>query len=203
MNYRLAAPAALALMLAAYLGVATTTSTFMLYGFPIMVGIVGAALLARIEDAERPPLHHAITALRLYYGAHLLWSSLRYWFTDMQPVIPHPVGGPFIELLTAMGVFPAIKAMEGLIGAMLLANRYVPLMLVLEMPTSVTIFYLNTIVTATPRTVITGPAELAVNALLLLGYFRYYQPFLVARAEPAPPRFGRGISEAGPSSAPT
>ena len=33
----------------------------------------------------------------------------------------------------------------------------------------------------------TGPLELAVNCFLLLAYFQYYKPFLVARAYAAPP----------------
>ncbi|MBN9517506.1 hypothetical protein J0H58_03150 [bacterium] len=128
-------------------------------------------------------------ALRIYYGLHLIWSSARFWFVGGQPAIPHPIAGPFIESLTAMGMFPGIKAMEGIIGIVLLTNRYVPLMLVLEVPTSFTIFYLNVFITGAPRQLLTGPLELGVNCALMLAYFRYYQHFLLARAYAAPPRF--------------
>jgi len=176
-------------LFAAWLGM-VSVSLFLLYGFPIIFGLSGAFILARQGGAGTQPLAPAVTALRLYFAAHLIWSSVRYWFfTDLQPVIPFPVAQMFLGALDAMGVFPGIKAMEGVIGLMLLANRYVPLALVLEVPTSVTIFYLNTFITGTPHTLVSGPAELLVNVLLLLGYYGYYRPFLVARAEPAPPSF--------------
>jgi hypothetical protein len=79
--------------------------------------------------------------------------------------------------------------MEGVIGLVLLSNRFVPLALVLEMPTSFTVFYLNTFITAAPRQLITGPLELGVNCLLLLAYFRYYSPFW----SPAPMPLRRGF----------
>ena len=140
-------------------------------------------------DPKRTTSDHVTDALRIYYGLHLIWSASRFWFAGGQPAIPHPIGGPFIESLIAMGLFPGIKAMEGVIGIMLVLNRYVPLALVLEVPTSFTIFYLNVFITGAPRQLLTGPLELGVNCALLLAYFRYYQPFLAARAYAAPPRF--------------
>ncbi|MCW2382230.1 MULTISPECIES: dipeptidyl peptidase 3 [unclassified Sphingobium] len=162
--------------------------TFMFFGFPILAGIVGALILRRL-DPKRTTADHVTDAMRIYFGLHLIWSSSRYWLTDMQPVVPHPIGGPFIQSLLDMGLFPGIKAMEGLVGIVLLTNRFVPLMLVLQVPTSFTIFYLNAIVVGLPRQLITGPLEIGVNCALLLAYFRYYQPFLTARAYAAPPRF--------------
>lgn len=181
-------PAAITGAIAIYILAVDKFDTFMFFGLPVLAGIV-AALVLRGIDPVRTNADHVTDALRVYYGLHLIWSSSRYWFAGGQPVIPHPIGGPFIESLVAMGLFPGIKAMEGVIGLVLLSNRFVPLALVLEMPTSFTVFYLNTFITAAPRQLITGPLELGVNCLLLLAYFRYYQPFLVARAYAAPPRF--------------
>lgn len=180
-------PAAIACAIAAYLAF-IHFDTFMFFGAPMLCGVAGALVLRRL-DPQRTQADHVTDALRIYFGLHLIWSSSRYWLTDMQPVIPHPIGGPFIESLLAMGLFPGIKAMEGIIGIVLLTNRFVPLALVLQMPTSFTIFYLNTFITGAPRQLITGPLEIGVNCALLLAYFRYYQPFLVARAYAAPPRF--------------
>ncbi len=183
----LAVAIAIALLFSLWLSRVSGVSLLFLYGLPAVFGLTVAFITARKDQSGKAPISHWVTALRLYYAAHLIWSSVRYWTTSMQPVIPDPIAGPFVESLGAMGIFPAIKTMEGLIGIMLLLNRYVPLALVLEMPTTVTIFYMNTFITATPHTVISGPAELAANCLLLLGYFQYYRPFLVAKADPAPP----------------
>ena len=181
------AGATLALLAGLAFALMSGVSTFFLYGFPIIFGVIGAFVLARRATGSRPAIHHAITALRLYYAAHLIWTSLRYWFTDMQPMMTASLSFEFIDTLEKMGIFPAIKTLEGFIGLMLLFNRFVPLALVLEVPTSMTIFYLNTFISHTIRTIFTGPAEIIVNGLMLLGYFGYYRPFLAARTKPAPP----------------
>ncbi|MCW3836976.1 hypothetical protein ACFQ1E_13550 [Sphingomonas canadensis] len=174
--------------IALYLLFFATLDTFIFFGLPILAGIAGALVLRRM-DPHRTSADHLTDALRIYWGLHLLWSSARYWFGDVQPPIPHPVGGPFVASLEAMGLYQGIKALEGVVAILLLANRFVPLALVVEMPTSFNIFYLNFFITAAPRQLITGPLEIGANCLLLLAYFRYYQPFLAARAYAAPPSF--------------
>ncbi|MBC2778925.1 hypothetical protein [Parasphingopyxis marina] len=131
--------------------------------------------------------HYAIMWLRLWFGVHLFYSGVRYFVEfQAQPQVPHPIGGPFIDSLYAMGLFPIIKVLEIVVGAGLLANRLVPMLLVLEMPVSAMIFYLNTLIVGTPRQLVSGPLELGVNIALLLCYFGYFRPMLVARAQPAP-----------------
>jgi hypothetical protein len=181
-------PAAIAVAIALAILAFGKFDTFIFFGFPIIAGVIGSLVLRRL-DPRRTTADHITDALRIYYGLHLIWSSSRFWFAGGQPSIPDPIGGPFIDSLLAMGLFPGIKAMEGLLGIMLLANRFVPLMLVLEVPTSFTIFYLNVFITGAPRQLITGPVELGVNCALMLCYFRYYQHFLIPRAYAAPPRF--------------
>lgn len=180
-------PAIIASAIALYLLAFAHFDTFIFFGLPCLIGVAAALVLRRL-DPKRTTADHITDALRVYYGLHLIWSSSRYWFAGGQPAIPHPIGGPFIESLIAMGLFPGIKAMEGVIGLFLVANRFVPLALILEVPTSFSIFYLNVFITGAPRQLLTGPLELGVNCALLLLYFRYYQPFLRARAYAAPPR---------------
>jgi riboflavin transporter len=132
--------------------------------------------------SARKPLDYAIMWLRLFFGAHLMYSSLRYFVLfEPQPVVPG-VGGAFVQALEGMGLFPLIKAMEGVVGACLIADLFVPLLLLAELPISVNIFYLNTIVVGTPRQLISGPQELLMNLLLIAAYFSYYRPLLRVRA---------------------
>lgn len=163
--------------------------SFLFFGLPMIAG-VAVALWHSMRRPDWTTADQVTDVLRIYFGGHLLWSSIRYWSTDMQPVIHHPLGGPFVASLVAIGAFPFIKSLEGLVGLALLSNRFVPLALVLEVPTSMTIFYLNTFVTARFSGVTTGPAELGVNAALLLLYFGYYRPFLAFRTRAAPPPGG-------------
>ncbi len=160
--------------------------SFLFFGLPLIAGVLTAAWNTRRAPGYSTA-EQAADLLRVYMGGHLLWSCLRYWMSDMQPVIHHPIGGPFVESLVAMNAFPGIKTIEGIVGLMLLANRFVPLALVLEIPTAVTIFYLNTFVTARLSGVLTGPPELGVNLALMLLYFQHYRPMLAARARVAPP----------------
>ncbi|HEX7710709.1 MAG TPA: hypothetical protein VF418_07195 [Sphingomonadaceae bacterium] len=191
-------PAAIFCAVAVYILVFAKFDTFMFFGFPIVAGVAGALVLRGL-DPQRTNADHVTDALRIYFGLHLVWSSSRYWLEGTQPPIPDPIGGPFIASLTAMGLYPGIKAMEGIVGLILLTNRFIPLVLVLEVPISFNIFYLNVFITGAPRQLLTGPFELGVNCVLLLAYFRYYAPFLRPRAYAAPPRFlGSSAIDAAP-----
>lgn len=161
--------------------------SFLFFGLPMIAGVIVAYANTRRTPGYET-VEQATDVMRIYFGGHLLWSCLRYWFTDMQPSgPPHPIAGPFLESLYVSGAFSGIKALEGIVGIMLLSNRFVPLALVLQVPTSATIFYLNTFVTARLSGILTGPTELGVNVLLLLAYFQHYKPFLIAKAPVAPP----------------
>lgn len=127
--------------------------------------------------------YYIITWLRLFFGAHLLFSGGRYILTGYVPEIPG-IGGEWVAANAAIGVYQAVKYMECLFGIMLLTNRFVLLALVLEMPSTVNIFWLNTFVVATPRQLFTGPQELFLNGVLLLAYGGYLGAALKPRLEP-------------------
>ncbi|MGF6878524.1 hypothetical protein [Paraburkholderia sp. MM5477-R1] len=74
--------------------------------------------------------------------------------------------------------------MEFFYGLMLLTNRGVLLALIREMPTTVTIFWLNTYIVATPRQLFTGPQELFMNGMLLLAYSGYMAAVFRLKLEP-------------------
>lgn len=127
--------------------------------------------------------YYIITWLRLFFGAHLLFSGGRYILTGYVPEIPG-IGGQWVAANAAIGIYQAVKYMECLFGIMLLTNRFVLLALVLEMPSTVNIFWLNTVVVATPRQLFTGPQELFLNGVLLLSYAGYLGASIKPRLEP-------------------
>jgi riboflavin transporter len=128
--------------------------------------------------------HYVVLWMRMFYGAHLLYSSLRYFVLfEPQPVVPG-LGGDFVRVLSDMGLFPLVKATEGLVGACLIANVFVPLMLLIELPITVNIFYLNTFIVGTPRQLFTGPQELFLNLFLIAAYGACYREMIVLRARP-------------------
>lgn len=124
-----------------------------------------------------------VTWLRLFFGAHLLFSGARFVITGHVPEIPG-VGGEWAAANAAIGIYQAVKYMELAFGLMLLSNRFVLLALILEMPATMNIFWLNTVVVATPRQLFTGPQELFLNGVLLLAYGGYVAAALKPRLAP-------------------
>jgi riboflavin transporter len=140
-----------------------------------------------MADAKEGFVFYATTWLRIFFGAHLLYSSLRYFvgFETMAP-IPHPVAGPFVASLTETGIYHAVKTIELVTGLMIFFNVFVPMALVIEMPISVVIFILNFIIVASGRQLFSGPQEVVLNGLLLALYGRYYAPMFKPIAPPRP-----------------
>jgi hypothetical protein len=141
-------------------------------------------------------LRYVVLWFRIFYGAHLTYSALRYYIAfappsflqavHYQPLgrITHPVAGPFVDALTATGIYHVVKTVELIVGVALLLNRFVPLMLVVEMPISVVIFILNFFVVASERQLFSGPQEIFLNLLLMVFYSSYYRPLLKPVAPP-------------------
>ena len=114
-----------------------------------------------------------------------MYSSLRHYLTDFNAFVPD-VGGRFVNSLVETGIYEIVKATEGIVGLFLILNIFVPLMLVIEFPFSVVIFYFNFVVVGTPRQLFTGPQEIFLNGVLILFYFGYYRDLLRPRVPPAP-----------------
>jgi len=119
--------------------------------------------------SNKSPWYYVIHWLRLYFGAHLLFSGIRYAVTGYVPEIPG-IGGEWVQANANLGLYQMIKYLEIVTGAMLFFNRFVLVGLILEFPATVNIFWLNTFIVATPRQLFTGPQELFMNGLLLLAY---------------------------------
>jgi hypothetical protein len=132
-------------------------------------------------------MNYIMLWIRLAFGAHSLLSGLNYFFEFLPtPQVMHPVAGPFVYSMTEMGLFTVIKIVEVLVGLSLIFNRFVPLALVAELPTSITIFWLSVIVVGAPRQLYTGSKELFFNASLLIFYAGYYKALFTPKAETKP-----------------
>lgn len=127
--------------------------------------------------------YYIVHWLRLYFGAHLLFSGIRYAATGYVPEIPG-VGGAWVQANADIYLYQAIKYLEIVTGAMILTNRFTLLGLILEFPATVNIFWLNTFIVATPRQLFTGPQELFLNGVLLLAYSGWMVAVLKPKLEP-------------------
>ena len=84
------------------------------------------------------------------------------------------------------GLYEIVKGVEGVVGLCLVLNLFVPLVLVVELPISFIIFYLNFIIVGTGYQLFTGPQEIILNCLLMLFYGGYYVSMLQRSAPPQP-----------------
>ena len=133
--------------------------------------------------SEQSPWFFIVHWLRLYFGANLLFSGIRYALTGFVPEIPG-VGGEWVQANANIYLYQFIKYLEIVTGAMLCLNRYPLLALILQFPASINIFWLNTFIVGTPRQLFSGPQELFMNGSLLLAYSGWMAAALKPRLEP-------------------
>ncbi|MFT3773431.1 MAG: DoxX family protein [Minicystis sp.] len=99
-----------------------------------------------------------------------------------------PLTGKALEFIMALVgtgyLFVVVKAVEVVVGALLLANRYVPLALALIAPIVVNIFLFHTVLTPpNPMAILL----LVANLYLAWVYRDAYRPMLAAKVKPATP----------------
>ena len=84
--------------------------------------------------------------VRLVFGVHALLSGLDYFLHVFPPPpIDTSPAGPFVAEMTRIGLFDIIKVIEVIVGFCLVFGIFVPAALILELPTTVSIWYLSVI----------------------------------------------------------
>ena len=138
-----------------------------------------------MKSAIKAPWAFIVTWLRYYYAIHFLESGLNFALFDF---IPHfskaGRAGPFQVELAAIGLYQLVKYAEVLLGAMLLLNIAVPLVLILMAGISFMIIYLNLFVSPDPRQLFSGTQEVLLIGTLLIAYGGYYADYCRVNAKP-------------------
>jgi hypothetical protein len=126
----------------------------------------------------RPPV-----IARYLLGLILLVFGLN-GFLNFLPMPPMPeAAGAFMGALVSSGyLMMLVKATEVLVGVALLANRYVPLALVVLMPISINIVLFHAFLA--PAGIAPAALVFVLNAFLMYAYRGYYQPLKTTVAEP-------------------
>lgn len=140
-----------------------------------------------MNAADRSPWNHLALWLRVAFGVHLAYSGLAYVIDGWVPVDlaqAHAGPGAFMVALDKIGLYPIVKYLELLFGAMLIFDIAVPLALVMELPFTIVIAYLNLFVADQARHHYTGVQELFLNVSLMLLYGGHYVGFLKWKARP-------------------
>jgi hypothetical protein len=140
-----------------------------------------------MKQANALPWRHLVLFVRMWFGAHLMYSGLAYVLTGWTPTVMATgatPAGTIMAVLAGAGLYAPVKYVELIVGLMLVSNVAVPLALVIELPLTLFISYLNIVVEGVDRQLFTGPQELFLNISLLFAYGGYYAHFLCLRARP-------------------
>ena len=131
------------------------------------------------------------TAARLLMGAIYLVNGLNWW---VKLITPYPSQSDFVHFLPPPDVvgamiengvlFHFVKLAELTVGLCLLANRFVPLALVIAMPLTLPVFVVDVFFIAHLRGQVMGWGSLVLNVSLLLAYFGHFHSLLAPRGVP-------------------
>ena len=86
------------------------------------------------------------TGIRIIFGLQFVVFGLNGFFQFLPMQAPTPEAGAFLGALMATGyMIPIIKGLEVLVGISMLANKYVPLALIVIFPIVVNIFLVHAV----------------------------------------------------------
>lgn len=146
-------------------------------------------------------------AIRVLLGMVCLLNGLNWFF---KIITPYPSMSDFVDYLPPPDIVGALiehgmlfhlaKGVELVAGIALLANRFVPLALVLAMTVSVPVFIVDVFRPEFRlRAFLMGTGTLALNSTLLIAYLAHYRPMLAYRADAGIDPRGGEVPDGGPA----
>lgn len=132
-------------------------------------------------------LNGTVAVLRTLFGAWNLFFGIVFFFNwPIAQPMGHGELTPYLnQTLIDTGLFPVVKAIEIVVGLLLIFNRAVPFALCIYFPVTVVIFIVNMFLEDFGWF---GPfiavVYAAVHLFLFWVYRRYYMPMLAWRASP-------------------
>lgn len=122
-----------------------------------------------------------VYAVQFFFGGWFFLHGLNHWFHFFpQPPGSSAQGAALIGALIDSGIFDLIKGMEVITGALMLANRFVPLAIVLAAPVGIGIAAFDHATNGDWFGTGTAVAILLMLALMAMAHFDRFVPMLVA-----------------------
>ncbi len=134
---------------------------------------------AEVDTQPNAALKWLVYAAQFFFGGWFLVHGLNHWmhfFT--QPPGSSPISHELISALIDSGLFTVVKGLEVLTGIMLLANRFVPLAIVLAFPVAISIAYLDLIANPDLFGTVTAVVIMTLISVMALGHLDKYLPML-------------------------
>ena len=124
-----------------------------------------------------------VYSAQFFFGGWFLFHGLNHWLQFfVQPSGSGQEMKDMIAVLIDSGLFNIIKAGEVIGGALLLANRFVPISIVISTPITLTIAYLN-FTMGDSFGVVVGVVSVVLNGLVAIGYLERFLPLLCYECE--------------------
>jgi len=131
------------------------------------------------DSRQEKIFRYVVLTVQTFFGSWFLIHGLNHWL----PFFPQPMPGgkgPAVEFLTALinsGLFTLVKAIEVVVGLLLLAHRFVPMAIVAGFPVTLVIVYHNLVIHKIDlHHLVTGIVILVVNAIIAFGYMDSFKP---------------------------
>lgn len=139
--------------------------------------------------------------VRVLAGMAYLLNGLNWW---VKIITPYPSMSDFVDFVPPPDVvgamiengvlFHLVKMSELIVGIALLANRFVPLALVIALPIAVPIFIVDVFFIAHLRGQIMGWGTLVLTFYLMISYLGSYHGILAPQSTPSAQTRGEGYS---------
>ena len=120
----------------------------------------------------------AALGARLFLGLVFIIFGLNNWVEIISFGVPHP----FIQVMSEAGLFYIVKALQVLGGAMLLANFFVPVALVILGPIAINIILYGILVDQS--FLVLDIIIFGLTAFLVAAYWSYFRVIFTMKAEP-------------------
>lgn len=135
---------------------------------------------ARIERPHRNRnFMIAVYAAQFFFGGWFVAHGLNQWLEFFpRPKGSSPIARDLIMALNASGLFDVVKIMEVITGVLLLANRFVPLAVILSFPVALSIAHLNLMSNPDITSKIVGVLIMALLGLIAVGHLDKFLPML-------------------------
>ncbi|MGE0115854.1 MAG: hypothetical protein AB7T07_13345 [Steroidobacteraceae bacterium] len=131
------------------------------------------------QSAAEKTFRYVVLITQTLFGSWFLIHGLNHWV----PFFPQPMGngqGPAVEFLNVLiksGLFGVVKAIEVVVGLLLLAHRFVPMAIVAGFPVTLVIVYHNLVIHEIDlHHLVTGIVILLVNTIIAFGYMDSFKP---------------------------
>lgn len=126
-----------------------------------------------------------LALMRGFLGLFLAANGLNFWFHWL-PIDPpaSEAANRLMDGLVFSGLFEVVKFVELGAGLLLLANRFVPLALVMMLPLTAVIVYVDMVLIGSIQTWIYGLLLAVPQGVLLYAYLPSYLSVFAMRAEP-------------------